>query len=176
LKTPAALFAFAVATFATVTHADTEQNNQVMFGVTGAYEPAQNRLSAGDLTAIGHYVSYAHELDMFYVGGRVTLSYAWFPNGAAGQQYWFEPAAFVGLRIPIGKRFAVRFEVGTGLFVNGGEGFSSGVIDRTTLHAAFQATIVKTFTLEAFGGPTFLIGQSNAAVIPELALGAGWRF
>ena len=176
MKTPVTLLAFALATMPTIAHADTEQNNQMMFGAVVSYLPAQNNLRVGDLLAVGHYVSYLHELDNLYFGARLTASYAWFPNGASGQQFAIEPAAFIGGRAPLGKRMALRFELSTGPLFNGGEGFAFGVINDTSVRVAFQAMIVKTFTLEIFAGPSFLLGEFKAAVMPAAGIGGGWRF
>ncbi len=158
-----------------VARAELEQDNQVMFGVMSAYVPAQNNLP-DDLAAIGTYASYSHSLDIAYLGVRIAFLYAWFPDGATGQQYVIEPDVFIGLQLKLGKSFALRPEVGTGALVNGGEGFAMAVFNHTYVRVALQLAIMKSVTLEAFAGPSFVIGPYVAGVFPEMGLGAGFHF
>ncbi|HSQ64998.1 MAG TPA: hypothetical protein VLM85_17365 [Polyangiaceae bacterium] len=152
-----------------------EQANQVMFGAMVSYVPQQNRLG-DDVLAIGHYVSYSHRLDFFFVGLRASMAYGWLPSGAPGQQWVLEGDGFIGGHVPIGKRFALRLEAGLGPLLNGGEGFSMAGGAHAYLRAAAQLVVVKSVTVEAFGGPSFLLGQAVAGVFPELGLGCGWNF
>ncbi len=151
-----------------------EQSDQVTFGATGAYVPAQNSL-AGDLAAFGAYAAYAHEIDYVYIGFRLALLYAWFPGGMTGQQYVIEPDVLIGLRWKPSTPIALRLEAGSGPLVDGGEGFTTGITNHTYVRGAFQWTIVKSLTLEAFAGPSFVIGPYLAGVFPEWGLGAGWQ-
>ncbi len=152
-----------------------EQANQVMFGVMASYVPQQNRLG-NDVASVGHYVSYSHRLDFFFVGARAAIAYGWLPSGAPGQQWIFEGDGFLGGHLPLGKRFALRLEAGLGPLVNGGEGFSMAGTAHAYLRASAQWTVVKSLVLEAFGGPSFLLGTSATGVYPELGLGCGWNF
>jgi hypothetical protein len=154
---------------------DIEQSNQMMFGAMASYVPKQNALG-DDVVAIGHYVAYSHRFDSFFVGLRAAIAYGWLPSGAPGQQWLIEGDAFLGGHLPVGKRFALRFEAGLGPLVNGGEGFSTTGIAHTYVRGAAQWTIVRSVAVEAFVGPSFLLGSSAFAVFPELGLGAGWNF
>lgn len=153
-----------------------EQDNQIIFGAMGAYVPAQNSLRGGDLALLGSYAAYSHSLDFVYLGFRLAFLYGWFPNGAAGQQYVIEPDVLLGVRWRVGKPIALRFEVGSGPLANGGEGFTTTITNHTYVRASFQWTIFEALTLEAFGGPSFVIGPYAAAVFAEFGLGAGWNF
>ena len=165
-----------VSTAATAARADgLDQSNQMMFGVMGAYVPRQNDLDE-DVAAVGHYVSYSHSLGMVYVGVRLAISYGWLPSGAAGQQFLIEPDTFVGLRFKIGKPLALQLEVGTGPLVNGGEGFATAIVDHTYTRGAVQWTVIKSVSLEAFAGPSFVIGPYTTGVFAEFGLGGGWSF
>jgi len=144
-----------------------------MFGVMGSYIPQQNNLQ-GDVGAIGHYVSFSHNLDFVYVGARLALLYGW-SNGANAQQYLIEPDAFMGLRLQLG-RLTARLEVGTGPLVNGGSGFSTAIIDHTYVRGVVQWRVIKTVTIEAFAGPSFVVGSSVVGTFAELGLGCGWSF
>jgi hypothetical protein len=156
-------------------HADpSDQENQVTFGVSGMYLPQQNDLQ-GDVVGVGHYVSYSHSIDAFYVGVRVAILYAWYPSGAPGQQWLLEPDAFLGARLKVAKPLALRLELGTGPLVNGGEGFPTVVANHTYVRATAQVTVVKSVMLEAFIGPSFVLG-STAGVFGEAGLGCGWKF
>jgi hypothetical protein len=172
-----ALLTTAVAIFAApgVARADAmDQSNQVTFGLIGAYVPQQNDLQAA-LVGVGHYVAFSHSLDHFYLGVRLSISYGWFPGGASGQQWFIEPDAFLGASVKLAKPLALRFEAGTGPLMNGGEGFAFAIADHTYVRAELQATVVKTVLIEAFIGPSFVLG-STAAVFGEAGLGCGWAF
>jgi hypothetical protein len=167
-----ALLAMAVVAIPSVAHAETvspiEQNEQLVFGVSGFFAPAQNNLST-DVLGIGHYVSYTHALDWLHVGLRVALSVG------MGPQYLFEPSGFIGVHFRTG-RLAVRVDAGIGPLVNGGDGFSTVILDHTYAHAALQLRVVKSVIVEAFGGPGFVIGPSVGGVMAEWGVGAGWNF
>jgi hypothetical protein len=154
---------------------DVDQSSQMMFGVQASYVPQQHALT-DDVLALGHYVAFSHRFDFFFVGLRAAFAYGWLPSGNPGQQWILEANAFVGGHLPIGKRFALRGELGIGPLVNGGEGFATAGIAHSYLRASAQLVVVKSFTLEAFAGPSVLIGTSVASVFPDLGLGAGWNF
>ena len=159
----------AVLAVPSLAHADPiEQNDQLVFGLSGTFVPAQNNLS-GDVLAIGHYVAYAHALGFVHFGLRLALSIG------TGPQYMFDPSGFIGVHFQTG-RLAVRVDAGTGPLINGGDGFSTFIIDHTYAHAALQLRVVKSVIVEAFGGPGFVIGSSVAGVMAEWGLGAGWNF
>jgi hypothetical protein len=164
----------AAITLATTSRADPiAQTDQVVFGISGAYVPQQNGLQ-GDAVGLGHYVAYSHSLDSFYVGFRLAILYAWFPSGAPGQQWLLEPDAFLGIRANVAKPLALRLEVGAGPLVNGGEGFSTVVSNHTYVRAAAQVTVVKSLLIEAFVGPSFILG-SPVGVFGEAGVGFGWK-
>jgi hypothetical protein len=146
-----------------------DQDNQLVFGVQGTYLPAQNDLVGTDILALGHYVQYSHAISFVHVGFRLTFSIA------TGPQYIIDPDAFLGVHFHAG-RLAVRFDVGTGPLVNGGDGFATGIIDHTYVRASAQVRVVKSVIIEAFGGPGFVIGPYVAGVMAEWGLGAGWNF
>ncbi len=154
---------------------DVEQSNQMMFGLMASYVPAQNALG-DDVLALGHYVAFSHRFEYFFVGLRAAFAYGWLPSGNPGQQWILEGDIFAGGHLAIGKRFALRAELGVGPLLNGGEGFATAGIAHSYLRAAAQLVVVKSFTLEAFAGPSILIGTSVASVFPEFGLGAGWGF
>ncbi len=159
-----------------VAHAEPiPQDNQMMFGLAVGYVPGQNNLQ-GDVALIGHYLSYSHGIGAWYFGLRAAIFYGWLPSGYTGQQYVFDADAFLGLHYKLGKPFMIRGELGSGPLLNGGEGFTFTTIDHTYVRAAFQWTVVKTVTVEAWGGPSFIIGPYLASVYPELGLGVGWNF
>ncbi|HEY2368868.1 MAG TPA: hypothetical protein VGH87_20875, partial [Polyangiaceae bacterium] len=84
-------------------HADPiEQDDQLVFGLSGAYVPKQNNLST-DVLALGHYVSYSHALDCVHLGLRLALSIG------TGPQLMFDPTGFIGLHFRTG-RLALRIE------------------------------------------------------------------
>ena len=168
LAASAALVALALAPSARAD--DVEQSNQAMFGVAFAYVPKQNALQ-GDVTALGHYVAYSHRFEVFFVGVRAALFYGW-----PASQWTLGGDLFAGAHLAIGKRFALRFEAGTGPLLNGGDGFATSGIDHTYVRATAQLTVVETVAVEAFGGPSFLIGPTAVGVYPELGLGVGWGF
>jgi hypothetical protein len=145
-----------------------------MFGIMGSYIPQQNGLQ-GNVAAIGHYLSYAHSVDFFYAGLRGALLYGWLPSGATGQQYLFESDVFVGLQRNVAEPINLRLEVGTGPLLNGGSGFSTTLIDHTYIRAGVQWTVIKSVTVEAFAGPSFVLGESVAGTFAEFGLGCGWR-
>ncbi len=164
------------AAFSSAAHADgLDQDSQVMFGLMGSYIPHQNNLPA-DVAAFGHYVSFSHDLDFFYTGLRVALLYGWLPSGATGQQYLIEPDLFVGVRAKVAKPVTLRLELGTGPLVNGGEGFPLTIIDHSYVRGKVQWTVIKSVTVEAFVGPSFLLGSSVVGSFVELGLGCGWSF
>jgi hypothetical protein len=157
-------------------HADAlDQGNHVMFGLMGSYIPHQNNLPA-DISAFGHYVSFTHDLDFFYTGLRLAFLYGWLPSGATGQQYLIDPDLFVGVRLEAAKRVTLRLEVGTGPLFNGGEGFPFAIVDHSYLRGLFQWKVVKSVTVEAFAGPSFLLGSSVVGTFVEMGLGCGWSF
>jgi hypothetical protein len=151
-----------------VAHADIPQDNQLVFGLSGMFLPAQNDLTT-DTLGIGHYVAYSHSLDFVHVGFRLAFSIA------SGPQYVINPDAFIGLHYRT-DRVALRLEVGSGPLINGGDGFATSVIDHTYVRASLQIRVVKSVIIEAFGGPGFVIGPSVAGVMAEWGLGAGWNF
>lgn len=167
--------ALALVLFSGVARADGfEQDDQVTFGVTGAYVPAQHDLEA-DVATIGHYVAYSHRLGFVFVGLRFAAFYGWLPGGGAGQQWVLQPDAFVGLQARLG-RVALRLEIGTGPLANGGDGFAATVVDHTYLRGTVQVNVVKSVIVEAFAGPSLVVGSYAVAGYPELGLGAGWNF
>ena len=151
-----------------VAHAETSQDDQLVFGVSGMYLPAQNDLPS-NIAGIGHYVSYSHSLDFVHIGFRVALSIA------SGPQYVIDPDAFIGVHYRT-DRLALRLDVGSGPLVNGGDGFATGVIDHTYVRASAQIRVVKAVIVEAFGGPGFVVGPTVAGVMAEWGLGVGWNF
>jgi len=165
-----AAIAGAILSVASVAHADPiEQDHQLTFGVVGTYVPSQNNLIGTDIFALGHYVAYTHAIDCFHVGARLAASIG------TGPQFLIDPTVFMGLHFRTG-RLALRIDVGTGPYINGGDGFATGVIDHTYLRAAAQVRIVKSVVVEAFGGPGLVIGPSVAGVLAEWGIGAGWNF
>jgi len=155
---------------------DIEQTNQVTFGVMGSYVPAQNDLEE-NVAAIGHYVAFTHTFDFVYVGARAAILYGWLPSGASGQQFLLEPDFLVGLQLkPRDWRVALRLEVGSGPLVNAGEGFATTEIDHSYVRAEAQVTIVKSVLVEAFAGPSFIVGPYTVGTLAELGLGCGWNF
>lgn len=154
---------------------EVEQSNQMMFGVVGSYLP-QESVRQNDILAIGHYVAYSHRFDHFFVGVRAAISYGWLPSGDPGQQWLLSANALLGGHFPIGKRFALRGELGLGPLLNGGEGFGTQGIAWAYVRAAAQLTVVKSVAIEAFAGPSFFLGQYAVGVYPELGLGVGWNF
>ena len=165
------VFAALIVAIPSVAHADPiEQDNQLVFGVVGTYLPAQNDLIGTDIFAVGHYVAYSRAIDCFHVGFRLAFSVG------TGPQYLINPDAFIGFHFHAGKRLTLRLDAGTGPLVNGGDGFATGVIDHTYVRASAQLRIVKSVIVEAFGGPSFLIGPNVAAVMAEFGLGVGWNF
>jgi hypothetical protein len=173
---PASIAVVAAAcTLATAARAqDLPQDNQVMFGVMGSYVPHQNNLP-GDVAAIGHYVSFSHSFDFVYLGMRVAILYGWLPSGLPGQQYLIEPDIFIGVHGKI-KPVTLRLELGTGPLVNGGEGFSTQTMNHSYLRGAAQLTVVKSVTVEAFAGPSLVVGAYVAGIFAEMGLGVGWNF
>ena len=151
-----------------VARADIPQDNQLVFGISGMYLPAQNDLSTSVL-GIGHYVAYSHSIECVHVGLRLAFSIA------SGPQYVINPDAFIGLHYRT-DRIALRLDLGSGPLVNGGDGFATAVIDHTYVRASAQLRVVKTVIVEAFGGPGFVIGPSVAGVMAEWGLGVGWNF
>ncbi len=164
----AVLASVAAMALPSVARADIPQDNQLVFGISGMYLPAQNNLSS-NLVGIGHYVAYSHSLDFVHVGMRLALSIA------SGPQYVIDPDAFIGVHYRT-DRFALRLEVGTGPLVNGGDGFATSYADHSYIRASAQVRIVKTVILEAFGGPGFVISPYVAGVMAEWGVGAGWNF
>ena len=164
-----ALLVLALVAIPSVADADPiEQDNQLVFGVSGAYVPKQNNLSS-DVLAIGHYVSYSHALDCVHFGLRLALSIA------TGPQYLWDPSAFIGLHFRTG-RLALRIDAGTGPLVNGGDGFQTVIIDHTYARASIQIRVVKSVIVEAMAGPGFVIGPNVAGVMAEWGVGVGWNF
>jgi hypothetical protein len=147
---------------------DIPQDNQLVFGISGMYLPAQNDLSS-NLAGIGHYVAYSRSIDFVHVGFRLALSIA------SGPQYVITPDAFIGVHYRT-DRFALRLEIGTGPLVNGGDGFATSYADHTFIRATAQLRVVKTVIVEAFGGPGFVISPYVAGVMAEWGLGVGWNF
>jgi len=170
----AVVTAFGVALPKVAAADDIAQDNQLMFGVMASYVPQQNNLQ-GDVAAIGHYVSFSHNLDFVYTGARLAVLYGFQPSGSTSQ-YLIEGDLFLGIRIKIAKPLALRFELGTGPLVNGGSGFSTAIIDHTYIRGALQWTIIKAVTVEAFVGPSFVIGSSVVGTFAEFGLGCGWSF
>jgi len=170
------LAALALVAFPSVAHAASppetvqpiEQDNQLVFGVSGTYVPKQNDLSS-DVLGIGHYVSYSHALDCVHFGLRLALSIA------TGPQYVWDPSAFVGLHFRTG-RLALRIDAGTGPLVNGGDGFQTVIIDHTYARASIQIRVVKSVIVEALAGPGFVFGPNVAGVMAEFGVGVGWNF
>ncbi len=154
---------------------DTNQSSEMMFGVMASYVPKQHALS-DDVLALGHYVAFSHRFEVFFVGLRAAILYGWLPSGAPGQQWVFEGSAFLGAHFAIGHRFALRVEAGLGPLWNGGEGFPTQGVADAYLRGAAQLKVAKTVTVEAFAGPTLLLGNSAVAVFPEFGIGAGWEF
>jgi len=163
--------AMAILAIPSVAHAGTnpiEQDNQLVFGLSGAFVPAQNNLDT-DVLAIGHYVAFTHAIDCVHIGARIAFSIG------NGPQYLFDPSAFIGLHYKTG-RLALRLDAGTGPLVNVGDGFKMAVIDHTYARAVIQLRVVKSVIIEAFGGPGFVIGSSVVGVMAEWGVGAGWNF
>jgi hypothetical protein len=158
----------AVMAIPSVARADIPQDNQLVFGISGMYLPAQNDLPSS-IVGIGHYVAYSRSLDFVHVGFRLALSIG------SGPQYIINPDAFIGVHYRT-DRFALRLEVGSGPLVNGGDGFATSFADHTYIRASGQLRIVKTVFLEAYGGPGFVIGPYVAGVMAEWGVGAGWNF
>jgi hypothetical protein len=154
----------------------------VTFGAYGVYVPAQHALDA-DVTGIGPYVAFSHSIDFVYLGVRFGIAYAWLPSGQAGQQYLIEPEGLLGAELRVGplradrrRPVALRLELGGGPLFVGGEGFETATVGHADLRARVQVTVVKSVMVEAFVGPSLVIGSYTVGVYPELGLGGGWSF
>lgn len=151
-----------------------DQDSQVMFGVMASYIPQQNNLQS-DVAAIGHYVAFSHNIDFVYVGIRLALLYGWSPSGG-GQQYLIDPDAFLGVKLKVLTPLTLKLELGTGPLVNGGSGFSTAIIEHGYLRGAAQLRVVKSVSVEAFAGPSLVIGSTVVGAFAEFGLGCGWSF
>jgi len=169
------LLALAILAAASAARADTEQASQVTFGVAGMYVPQQHAL-VNDVAAVGHYVDFSHRFDAFLVGARAGIFYGWAATGDTASQWLVEADLFLGAHAAIGKRFALRLEAGTGALIGGGDGYATAGVNHTFVRATAQWNAVKTLLLEAYGGPSFLVGASVLAGFPEFGVGAGFVF
>ena len=169
------LVALAVLVAPAVARADAEQESQVTFGAAAMYVPQQHAL-VNDVAAVGHYVDFSHRFDAFLVGARAGIFYGWAASGDTASQWLVEADLFLGVHAAIGKRFALRLEAGTGALVGGGDGYPTAGVNHTFVRATAQWNVVKALLLEAYGGPSFLIGSSVVAGFPEFGVGAGFVF
>jgi hypothetical protein len=101
--------------------------------------------------------------------------YGWSPSGG-GQQYLFDPDAFLGLKLKVATPIKLKLEVGTGPLVNGGSGFSTAIIEHGYLRGGVEWRVVKSVSVEAFAGPSLVIGATVVGTFAEFGLGCGWSF